>query len=160
MPYLDLTSRLPFFLRSLALIPALFLLTSLNACGADHDPDTPWLTHLSYDGQAQKNALVVLLSVDFSDDDGDLGSGQLSPLINGQESGDKPLPLKSIFAESGLALDATQGRLQFGLEILMDLDPAYRPDPGSTFELGIKMQDAAGHESNHPSVYMRIDYHD
>lgn len=133
---------------------------SLSACGEAPDPNAPWLTNLSYDGQASKNALVILLSVDFSDDDGDLSSGQLSPMINGKESSDPPLPLKSIFAESNIPLDASQGRLQFGLEILMDLDPTYRPDSGSTFELGVKMQDAAGHDSNHPSVYMRIDYHD
>lgn len=147
--------------RRVPLLAVLILmLASLAACGGEHEANTPWLTHLAYDGQAEKNALVILLSLDFEDGDGDLGAGLLSPMINGKDSGEKPLPLKSIFAESDVALDATQGHLQFGLEILMDLQPDYRPDPGSTFELGVKLQDAAGHDSNHPSLYMRIDYHD
>lgn len=147
-----------FFRFALGILLFALVVSSLQACAPEHDANSPWLTNLRYDGQAQDNALVLLMSVDFEDGDGDLGVGELHPLVNGEESGEEPLLLKSIFALSDLALNATQGRLAFNFEVLMDLDPQYRPDPGSTFDIGVEMLDAAGNKSNHPSLYMRIDY--
>lgn len=137
---------------------AIVLVLALASCGPQAAPGQPWLTELAFEGQAAKNPLVLLFSFEFADSDGDLGDGTLRPLVNGHETGDEPLALIDVMLASGVALDATAGRLNFELEVDMDLDPATRPASGSTFDVGIEVADAANNVSNHPAVTLKIEY--
>jgi len=134
------------------------VLLALASCGPQAAAGQPWLTDLSFQGQAPRNPLVLLFGFNFEDSDGDLGSGTLRPLVNGRDTGDAPLELLDVMLASDVALDAISGQLHFELEVDMDLDPATRPAAGSTFDVGIEVVDVANNVSNHPAVTLKIEY--
>ncbi|MFH1811098.1 MAG: hypothetical protein ABIJ09_20325 [Pseudomonadota bacterium] len=133
-------------------------LALLLSCGPARDPQAPFLTNLSYDGQAQRNAMVLLFSVDLEDSEGDLAAGVLRPFVNDRDTGEAPVPLDELLLASSLPQDAVQGRLLFNLEVEMSLDPATRPQSGATFKVGVEIEDASQHASNRPSVTLQIGY--
>jgi len=128
------------------------------SCGPAVEPGAPRIFDLTFDGQAPENALVLLFSLRFEDDEGDLAGGTLTPLINGHDTGEAALDLTNLLLRSRNAIDSTEGSLYFELEVEMDLDPARRPEPDSTFTVGVEIVDAAGHMGNRPSVTLRIQY--
>lgn len=132
-------------------------LASLLCLGCGPVPVTgaPILSELHFDGQAEKNPMVLLFSFEFEDDAGDLSDGKLTPLVNDKGTGEEPLLMLDIMLASGVALEAKQGKLFFNLEVEMP-DPA--PEAGSTFAVGIEVTDEAGNTSNRPNVKLRIDY--
>lgn len=133
-------------------------LWTLSGCGLGLESGAPRLSDLSFDGQAADQPLVLLFSMAFEDAEGDLGSGELRPLVNGRESEGEVLTLAEIMLASELSLAATSGVLYFSLEIDMDLAPATRPESGATFSVGVEATDGAGNHSNRPAVRLRIDY--
>lgn len=134
------------------------LVALIAGCGPAPVAGAPQLRDLRLDGQAPRNAMVLLFSVQFEDLEGDLGEGSLTPFVNDRDTGEAPLPLADLLLASGLEPDATAGELAFNLEVEMSLDPAHRPEPGSTFKVGVEFTDEAGHVSNRPTVTLRIDY--
>lgn len=144
--------------RARALLLAAVAAVCALACGPALPAGAPVVHALSYDGQAQQNPLVLLFSLQFEDADGDLGDGTLRPLVNGRPTEEEPLAMLDLLLTAGLALNAAAGTVTFELEVEMDLDPATRPKEGSTFTVGTELTDAAGHQSNRPSVTLRIDY--
>ena len=135
----------------LLLLPVL-LTAALTGCG---DPRTPQLSNLRLDGQAPDSPLVLLLSFDFADDDGDLAEGVLDTFINSEPTSAGPLTLLPIFISSDLDLDAASGHLDFVLELSF-ADPP--PPSGSTFTMGARATDGANHTSTTQEVRLKLEY--
>jgi hypothetical protein len=131
-------------------------LLGCNQKPQEKDKNMPLLTGLLMEGVAQDNNRVLLFSVDFRDEDRDLSQGTYTPLINGEPGVSQSLPLKGIFLKRNLPLDATTGKLEIELEVKIPDDN--RPAAGSTFDVGIQVQDGAGHLSNIPTVTVEITY--
>jgi hypothetical protein len=123
--------------------------------GACDDGVTPRLSAFRYDGPAPDSATVLLLTVGFSDGDGDLAGGTLETFIDDDPTGAGALPLLPIFLASELAPAATEGFLFFVLELALGENP---PAPGSSFRLGVRVTDAAGHTSPTEAITLTINY--
>lgn len=121
------------------------------ACG---EPGHPALSNLRFNGQAQDSPLVLLLSFDFRDDDGDLSEGVLETFINQRATSAGPLPLLPLFLTSGLDDDATSGTIDFVLELSFTDEP---PASGTTFALGARASDAQNNTSSTQEIRLRLD---
>ncbi len=135
---------------------ALSLMLASAACGGDGV--TPRLSGLTFNGQAPDSTLVLLMSVHFEDEDGDLGDGALETFINGAATDAGPIPFLSMFVQNGVPLDATEGDLDFVLELAFDDDEAEWPKTGSTFKLGTRATDIEGHTSSTEQVTLSLTY--
>lgn len=122
------------------------------------DPSTPRLSALSFDGQAPDSTLVLLMSVHFEDEDGDLGRGQLETFINQTATSAGPIPLLGIFVQNDVPLDAVEGELEFVLELSFPDEESDWPAEGSTFRLGTRAIDAEGNASSTVEVALRLSY--
>lgn len=127
---------------------ALTLALSLG-CG---DGRTPRLTSLRFDGQAPDSPLVLLLSVSFEDDDGDLGAGGLETFINQKPTSAGALELLPIFLQSDVDPEATTGVLDFVLELSFNEEP----QDGSSFTLGARAVDGARNASSTQEIKLRL----
>ena len=130
----------------------------LWSCSPTPEWDTtiPLLSGFRFDGAARENPTVLLFQVDVRDSDGDLGGGTLEPLINGRTTGDTPLSMRELMRMNGLAPDAQSGRLELSLEV--QLAPGEPPPAGSRFDVGVRVTDGSGHQSNTPTVTLEISY--
>ena len=135
-------------LRRLLVLPALLGL------GCD-DGVTPALSNFRFDGPAEDSPLVLLLSVDFHDGDGDLGQGKMETFIDQSPTSAGALELTSLFLEGDLALDATDGTLPFVLELAFGNEV---PPSGSTFTLGCRATDLAQNSSSTQEIKLALDY--
>ncbi len=131
-------------------IAALSLLV-LCACG---DGRTPALTRFSLDGQAEDSPLVLLLSLDFEDDVGDLAAGRLDTFINQRATSVGSLDLLPIFLRSDVEPDALSGSLHFVLELSFSDGP---PANGTTFTLGARATDGAGNVSDMQEIKLSLE---
>lgn len=151
------TSEVLLGARSLSV---LVLVLWVAGCGGG---PTPALSHLSYDGPAPDSPLVLLLSVDFRDDDADLASCTvqdskskcaLETFINQRPTSAGPLSLLPIFVQSKVPQSATTGTLHFVLELSFS-DQA--PAAGSTFTLGARAVDAANNTSSTQEIKLKLE---
>lgn len=131
----------------------------LTGCG---DGVTPELSNFRFEGAAPDSPLVLLLAVDFQDGDGDLGVdlgtdrfGKLETFIDQEATGAGALPMTPLFLESGVAPTATEGSLEFVLELAFGDDA---PPAGSKFSLGCRATDAARNTSTTQEIRIQIDY--
>ena len=129
----------------------LLLLTALVAMGCGGK--SPSLSNLTYDGPAPDSSLVLLLSVTFADDEGDLAGGQLDTFINQQPTSVGPLKLLPIFIGSDVDAHATDGTLDFVLELAFQDEI---PPSGSTFTLGVSVVDGAQNTSETEELKLRL----
>ena len=139
-------------LRSFSL-PAV-LTTCAVVAGCD-DGFSPSLSNLRFDGPAKDSATVLLLSVDFHDGDGDLGRGTLATFIDGEPTSAGALELLPIFLRSELPVNATDGTLQFVLELALGGSP---PPSGTSFHLGVRATDIAEHPSATDEIPLTLTY--
>lgn len=121
-------------------------------CGCG-DGRTPQLSSFRFDGQAPDSPLVLLLSVAFTDDDGDLGEGTLETFINQRATSAGGLELLPIFLQSDVEPEATSGVLEFVLELSFREEP----ESGSSFSLGARAEDAAGNTSTTQEIKLRLE---
>jgi hypothetical protein len=121
------------------------------------DGYTPLLSDLRFDGPAPDSATVLLLSVDFRDGDGNLGTGFLETFIDGDPTSAGPLDLLPIFLRSDVPVDATDGTLEFVLELSIGSSSA-PPPSGTEFSLGVRATDAADNTSSTASLGLRLTY--
>lgn len=133
----------------------------LSLLGCD-DGVTPALSDFKFDGAAPDSPLVLLLSVAFHDGNGDLGvdrggaeRGQLETFIDERPTQAGALALTPLFLESGLAPEATDGRINFVLELAFGDDA---PPSGSTFSLGCRATDAARNSSSTQEINLKIEF--
>ncbi|MDP2342507.1 MAG: hypothetical protein Q8O67_16240 [Deltaproteobacteria bacterium] len=133
-------------LRALLLLPVIALL------GCD-DGVTPALSGFRFDGPAEDSPLVLLLSVDFHDGDGDLSEGLMETFIDDRPTSAGPLSLTTLFLESGVALGATDGTLRFVLELAFGVDA---PESGASFGLGVRATDPLLHTSSTQELTLKI----
>ena len=124
----------------------------LGGCG---DGVTPVLDDFRFDGPAPDSATVLLLSADFRDGDGDLGTGFLETFIDDEPTSAGPLELLPIFVRSDLPANATEGTLRFVLELSLGATP---PPSGATFSLGARVTDADGRSSAVRAVRLQLSY--
>jgi hypothetical protein len=130
-------------------------LGALMLLGCGGDPTVPALSDLRLEGQAPASPVVLLLAVDFADEDGDLAGGTMERFIDGKPDAAGEGALRTIFAGSHLEPDATAGTLEFVVELTFDFDNP--PAEGTLFELGVRVKDEAGHSSNLATRRLRID---
>ena len=123
------------------------------AVGCD-DGVTPSLSNFHFDGPAPDSQTVLLLSTDFHDGDGDLSAGTLETFIDARPTNAGALPLLPLFAFSGLPENATDGHLDFVLELNVGGDAA--PASGSSFRLGIRATDAELNSSSTSELTLRL----
>lgn len=135
--------------------PQLLLLLLLLPCAACDDGFTPSLSNFAFDGVARDSPTVLLLSTDFHDGDGDLGDGTLESFIDSRPTDAGTLALPALFAQSGLGPSATDGDLQFVLELNLSESV---PASGSTFKLGVRVTDAAGNSSPTSEITLELTY--
>jgi hypothetical protein len=128
------------------------VLLFLGACG---DPSIPSLNDLRLEGQAPASPVVLLLIVDFADEDGDLANGTMERFIDGRPDATGASSLRPLFASSQLDPGAAEGSLEFVVELTFDFDNP--PAEGTLFELGVRVQDEAGNTSNLETTRLRID---
>jgi hypothetical protein len=129
------------------------VMTALIAVSGCGDGVTPSLTGFRYDGPSPDSATVLLLSTEFHDGDGDLSGGFLESFVDSRPTGAGLQELLPIFLLSDVAQDATDGRLQFVLELSASAD---EPPAGASFRLGIRVTDAAGHASPTSDIRLRV----
>ena len=129
-------------------------LALLIACAACGDGKTPVLSNLHYDGPAPDSPLVLLLSVDFADVDGDLSRGFMETFIDQRPTSAGSQPLLPVFLQNKIAESATTGTLHFVLELTFsDQIPA----SGTTFTLGARASDHADNTSSTQEIKLRLD---
>jgi hypothetical protein len=129
-----------------------WLLLLLAAVGCA-EPGAPVVEALRYDGQAPDSTLVLLFSIDFSDDEGDLGEGKLETFINQRVAGNGIQSLRPLFLQAGERLDATSGTVPFVIE----LNFAGAPERGAGFSVGVRLTDEGEQTSTTKETSLRIE---
>jgi hypothetical protein len=126
------------------------LALGLSACGGN-DPDNwpatrPRIDSAIYLRQSPTDPLGLQFMITFADDDGDLSGGRLILAVDKQVSGE--ISLEELFGgqRPALASDSTVGEL----EVLVRL--AKTPPADQSLTIGFLLEDAAGQQSNEPSV--------
>lgn len=130
---------------------ALSLSTLLASC-TPGDGRTPRVEELRFDGQAPDSELVLLFTARLTDPDGDLGEGVLETFINRSPSALGALELRPLFLFNEVPLDATEGEIEFSLELALN----GLPDEGTRFELGVRAVDASGNASEVESLELEV----
>ena len=125
----------------------------LALCACD-DGVTPSLHDFRFDGQSPDSSSVLLLSTGFHDGDGDLVGGNMETFIDARPTSAGALELRPIFGFSDLADNATEGRLEFVLELNVAAGEA--PPVGTTFRLGIRVSDAQRNTSPTSEITLRL----
>jgi hypothetical protein len=119
----------------------------LIACGKG-----PQLTNLRCRGtdcQSKEDPLKLLLAVDFSDDTGSLDKGALDLRVNGGSQ--QTVALADIFAAQGIAAGTKKGTLQIDDAISLD-----RISPGQQVSVSMVATNGQGHDSNEPSLTLKV----
>ena len=115
--------------------------TCLGLHPATDDRNAPVLAHMELLEQEVQSPWTLLMALDFTDRDGDLGDGNV--LIYVGASTPVVLPLRDAFTTSELSPNATSGRI--GLPLFINQGAV----PGDTvLRLGFQLQDARQHYSN------------
>lgn len=141
-------------LGPLRFLLALLLLGPVGLFGLGCDDGvTPTLSNFRFDGPAEDSPLVLLLSVDFHDGDGDLAAGVMETFIDDRVTNAGALGLTTLFLESGLSPAATDGTLRFVLELAFGVDA---PDPGASFRLGVRATDGLLHTSSTQQITLKL----
>lgn len=131
----------------------LLFVLSLALMGCDGGGPTPRLSSLHFDGQAPDSPLVLLLSIAFEDEDGDLGEGALETFINQKATSAGALQLLPIFLQSDVDPESTEGVLRFVLELSFNEDPK----SGTSFSLGARAVDEAQHTSRTQEIKLSLE---
>lgn len=129
---------------------ALFAAPLLAACGEDADnwdEGRPLIRKLTYLQQKPDKPFQLEFALEFEDTDGDLGTGTLHLYSNGEEKDQSPL--SDLFADQGIEPGAVLGEL----EVTATIDSSIVE--GERVELGFVLEDAAGNESNDPTVVLQ-----
>ncbi len=134
---------------------ALLALPLLGAFGAGCDDGvTPQLSNFRFDGSAEDSPLVLLLSVDFHDGDGDLSGGSLETFIDQQSTSAGALDLTTLFLENNVGLGANDGTIGFVLELAFG---SGLPESGSAFVLGVRATDVGAHTSSTEEIKIKLE---
>jgi len=133
---------------------ALVLVGACMSSGCD-DGVTPSLSDFRFDGQSPDSATVLLLSTGFFDGDGDLSGGVMESFIDGRPTSAGAQDVLPMFLLSDVPENATEGRLQFVLELSVSGNEA--PPSGTTFRLGIRVTDAAENTSPTREITLRLE---
>jgi hypothetical protein len=143
-------------MRLSPLVIAMGLALGSTGCAAlFSDGVTPQVTDLRMTGQAPDSTTVMLMEADFFDPDGDLGQGLLDTFLDGNPTSLGGLSLQTIFVQSGVPLDATDGTLSFVLELSV---AGALPESGSQFSLGIVVTDVEDHRSERAETRIELTY--
>lgn len=115
--------------------------TCLGMHPLSDDRNAPSIVHIGLVEQQVQSPWTLLLEVDFTDRDGDVGDGNMLVFVGA--SSPVTMPLGEAFATSELDAKATSGR--FGLALFVGQGAV----PGDTvLRLGFQLQDAHEHYSN------------
>ncbi len=126
----------------------------LTACGGD-DPENwtatrPRIDEVEFVGQSPRDPLGLQFMLRFVDSDADLGRGRLKLSVSGVPSGEIDLPELFAGQSPPLAQDVAEGEF----EVLVRL--AQTPDSGQQISIGFVLEDAAGQNSNEPTVTLTV----
>lgn len=116
------------------------------ACGDVDPPSTiasaPSIVDATLASQLAEDPWTLVLTLDFSDSDGNLAAGEASFYLGGDANSRSTQPLVTAFKQSALAEDATSGQLVVPLRF----DDNVRD--GADVDLGIQLSDGGGLHSN------------
>src|SRR5688572_24537518 len=130
-------------------LPAIALLV---ACGTSPDdwPDgRPKIDELRFSQQSPQDPFALEFLIQFSDSDGDAGTGKLHLLLDDTEVSEQPL--QGLFSSQtpALPVDSTMGELEVVVRVSTEVES------GDELKVGFIMEDAAGEMSNDPWVSLR-----
>lgn len=116
------------------------------ACGdkvtVSRSVEAPVIASADVASQLAQDTWTVVLGVDFTDADGDLGDGKVEFHLNDKSNAASSQPLLAVFHESAVDVGATAGSLTVPLRF----DDTIRN--GTDVHLGLQLIDQAGHRSN------------
>jgi len=98
--------------------------------------------------------MVLLFAVDFTDQNGDLGSGSTEYFLDGQMTMAEGVENQSLFLANQLDFGATEGTINFVLELMVETNNASSTE--EEFEFAVQMRDAEGYESNRESLRLQL----
>jgi hypothetical protein len=128
-------------------------LLALAACGGESaegwEEGRPLITEMVYLQQSPRDPYQLMFAIAFLDSDGDLSGGKLHLLIEGDIV--QTTQMSEVFTKQVPALPATTTEGE--LEVTVTLDKSTVVE-GDRVELGFQLIDAAGEESNQPSVVL------
>ncbi|MBL92165.1 MAG: hypothetical protein CMH56_10215 [Myxococcales bacterium] len=135
------------------IIPFLWVAGALLGTGCGHE-NAPVLSKLTYLGQSEESPMVLLFAVDFTDQNGDLGSGSTEYFLDGQMTLAEGVENQSLFLANQLDFGATEGTINFVLELMVETNNASSTE--EEFEFAVQMRDAEGYESNRESLRLQL----
>ena len=122
-----------------------------TACG---NSNAPVLSNLSYLGQSEDSPMVLLFTVDFSDLNGNLGTGSTEYFLDGQLTLAEGVDNQTLFLANNLDFEATEGTINFVLELMIGEDSSSTTQ--EEFEFAVQMRDAEGYESNREVLTLQL----
>lgn len=117
------------------------------------ESEAPRIVDFRYDGQAPDSPSVLLFSLDFEDLDRDLGGGVMETFVDGRASGLGQVALGPIFRWSETPLDASEGSLEFVLELAIE----NVPETNRSFTVGVRLIDSLTHVSQPSEIRLSIE---
>lgn len=127
------------------------LMAGLAACGGPEDwPEgKPRIDQLRFVQQSPQDPYALEFLLEFTDTDGDTGSGKLHMSVQEQEIA--AVELSEVFTSQSppLALDAREGEFEVVVRVGKNVEI------GDQLEIGFVIEDAAGEKSNDPWIELR-----
>lgn len=123
---------------------------SLSACGFDPCGDAPEATggnapvlvDVELANQLEGDPSTLVFAAEFSDSDGNVGTGDALVHLNGATDPSLSVALPDVFRQSALAVDARAGLLSLTLRLTEVVDD------GSDLRVGLRLVDGDGQASN------------
>ena len=98
--------------------------------------------------------MVLLFTVDFSDLNGNLGTGSTEYFLDGQLTLAEGVDNQTLFLANNLDFEATEGTINFVLELMIGEDSSSTTQ--EEFEFAVQMRDAEGYESNREVLTLQL----
>jgi hypothetical protein len=124
------------------------LALSLTACGGG-GPKLKNLRCRADPCQSVEDPFKLQLAVDFEDDTGTLGAGELDLRVDGKTQ--SAIALRDVFGSQNVALDASTGTLQIDDDVLLSTIKQ-----GTTFTLSLLATNGQGKDSNEPTLSFTV----
>lgn len=122
-------------------------------CVGCPESGAPRIVDFRYDGQAPDSPSVLLFSLDFEDLEQDLGAGVMETFVDGRASGLGQVALAPIFRWNDTPLDASEGSLEFVLELAIE----NVPETNRSFRVGVRLIDQLSNVSLPSEVQLSIE---
>jgi hypothetical protein len=114
----------------------------------------PALGNFRFLGQSPKSSDVLVFAIDFIDEGGDLGDGEMQIWLQQTLQGKKGISLKPIFLQNELDPKAPRGSLRFVVQLFLS-EPDLQALP-FWIEVAVQFKDKAGNMSDKKTVMLQL----